>query len=561
LFVAAHIDPCVVLMVCFRNLERGTAMSRISLSVLACATLMGFGTREPAAAEPAPTQVIVDGGTVEGAVAGDILTFKGIPYAAPPVGALRWAPPQPVAHWDGIRQAAEYGPDCMQKPIKGDAAPLGSTLSEDCLYLNVWRPADAGSSPLPVMVWIHGGGFVNGGSSAAVFDGSAFARQGIVFVSLNYRLGRFGVFAHPALTGAAARPLGNYGYMDQLEALRWVQRNARAFGGDPGNVTVFGESAGGASVLDLIASHPNEGLYRRAIVLSGGGRKFLGGLKLLEKSPLGPSAEQLGIDFARRFRIKETGQKGLDALRGLSPVNVTGNLNMIAQFAEAVVPFLTLRYAGGPIVDGTVVKALPETIFRSGGGAKVPLIIGATGADLGVSIPLTRRGMFAEFGAESAAARTLYDPTGERPFRELRAEVEGDRTMQEPARWIARKVATDGSPAWLYRFEYVPEAERATVAGAGHASELAFVFDTVDVRYGKAVTDKDRATAKALNTYFGNFAKTGNPNGVGLPDWPQVDASHADIMTFTPDGGPSFGPDPWKDRLDLVERAAEAAAN
>src|SRR6185437_15341164 len=181
--------------------------------------------------------VATESGKVQGDAAGDVLSFKGIPFAAPPVGDLRWRPPHPASHWDGIRQATAYGHDCMQKPFPGDAAPLTTEPSEDCLVLNVWRPAAAGAAKLPVMVWIYGGGFVNGGSSPAVYDGSQFARQGLVFVSFNYRLGRFGFFAHPALTRESSDGLlGNYGYMDQIAALRWVQKNIQAFGGDPKNV-------------------------------------------------------------------------------------------------------------------------------------------------------------------------------------------------------------------------------------------------------------------------------------------------------------------------------------
>jgi para-nitrobenzyl esterase len=505
--------------------------------------------------------VAVESGTLEGVVSGGVLSFKGVPFAAPPVGDFRWMPPQPAASWVGTRSADAYGPDCFQKPIEGDAAPLGSTLSEDCLYLNIWRPAEGGpGDKLPVMIWIHGGGYVNGGSSAAVFDGSAFARQGIVLVSINYRLGRFGYFAHPALTAASPRPLGNYGTMDQIAALQWVQRNIAAFGGDPARVTIFGESAGGGSVLDLLASHPDEGLFHQAAVLSGGGRAFLGGLKLTEPSGPRHSAEELGVEFARRFGITDTGPEGLAALRRLSAEDIRGDLNMVALFAEEILFFVNLRYQGGPAIDGTAVKGIPADVFRAGEAARVPLIIGATSADIGVSIPWTRRGVFAPFEAEGDAARAIYDPDGGRPFRELRAEVEGDRTMQEPARFIARRMAASGAPAWRYRFGYVAESEAAPGKGAGHASEIPFLFDTLDARFGDKATDRDRAMAKAVNAYFANFAKGGDPNGAGLPGWPKADPAGSEMMIFTPDGIPVAGPDPWTARLDVVERAAEAGA-
>jgi para-nitrobenzyl esterase len=512
-----------------------------------------------AKAEPFDPVVTIEPGKVQGVVANGVLSFKGIPFAAPPLAALRWRPPRPVGPWSNVRTASAYGQDCIQVPVPGDAAPLGSTLSEDCLYLNVWRAAETSSTKLPVMVWIHGGGYVNGGSSAAIFDGSAFARQGIVLVSINYRLGRFGFFAHPALTADPDRPLANYGYMDQIAALNWVQRNIGAFGGDAGQVTIFGESAGGGSVLDLVASHGGEGLFHRAIALSGGGRQFLGGLKLSEETPLGPSAEQIGVSFARGMGIRDTGADGLAALRALPAGKIVGRLNMIALLADEILPFMSLRYVKGPVIDGTVVKGLPANLLATDEAKAVPLIIGATGADLGVQFPSSARKLFASFDPYAEEARALYDPNGEAVFKVLRAEVGADRTMQEPARFIARQVTRTGHPAWLYRFDYVPESERAKATGAGHASELPFLFDTLDARFGDKVAVKDRAMAKAVNTYFANFAKGGDPNGAGLPDWPEVDPARADIMMLSRDDGPVFGADPWAARLDLLEKVAAGA--
>src|SRR5262249_25499177 len=210
-----------------------------------------------------PDQVKVTGGEVKGAVADGVLSFKGIPFAAPPVGDLRWRPPQPLLPWSGlVKQSTAYGHDCAQKPVSIDAAPRGTEPSEACVVLNVWRPAEKSSRALPVMVWIYGGGFVNGGSSPAVYDGSQFAKQGIVLVSFNYRLGRFGFFAHPALSAEhPGEPLGNYAFMDQIAALQWVQKNISAFGGNPKDVTVFGESAGGMSVHALLTSPAAKGLF------------------------------------------------------------------------------------------------------------------------------------------------------------------------------------------------------------------------------------------------------------------------------------------------------------
>ena len=214
------------------------------------------------AQRPATPSVTIESGSLRGTEAAGVIAFKGIPFAAPPVGPLRWRAPQPAARWAGLRDASRYGHDCMQKPFPSDAAPLGTAPAEDCLYVNVWRPAGQARA-LPVLVWIYGGGFVNGGASPPTYAGTALARQGIMVVSFNYRLGRFGTFVHPQLTRADADHgmLANYGYMDQLAALRWVQRNIAAFGGDPANVTIVGESAGGMSVHALLTSPMATGLF------------------------------------------------------------------------------------------------------------------------------------------------------------------------------------------------------------------------------------------------------------------------------------------------------------
>lgn len=499
--------------------------------------------------------VTIDAGTLEGAVSDDVLSFKGIPYAAPPVDDLRWRSPQPVEPWSGVRDATDYGNDCVQLPLPGDAAASGSTLSEDCLVLNVWRPAEIDAdATVPVMVWIHGGGFLNGGSSAAIFDGSAFAQQGVILVSFNYRLGRLGFFAHPALSAAAEGPLGNYGLMDQQAALEWVQRNIAAFGGDPEQVTIVGESAGGISVMHHLTSPESHGLFHQAVVLSGGGRTFLSELRNLQDgTPDRPSAEESGIAFATSMGITSTGADALAALRALPAEQVNGDLSMAALIEKPP------TYAGGPIFDGEIISTLPEDVLRAGEAAGVPLIIGTTSADLPVTFPPLDN-PWSYFGAEAERAIATYNPSGTLPPEAIIATIAVDMTMHEPARFVAKQMTAANYPAWLYRFGYVAKSLRPDTMGAEHASELPFLFNTLSARYGNAVTEQDQVTAQLFHTYIANFVKIGNPNGEGPPTWTQYDPNSADIMMFTPQATAAMIADPWAERLDLVERAADAPA-
>ncbi len=487
----------------------------------------------------------IDAGTIEGAVSGDVLSFKGIPYAAPPVGALRWRAPQPVTPWRGIRAATAYGRDCMQKPIPGDAAASGGEFGEDCLFVNVWRPtATKPAARLPVFVWIHGGGFLNGGSSAPMFDGSTLARQGLVVVSLNYRLGRLGFFMHPALT-AAGETAGNYGFLDQLAALQWVRRNIAAFGGNPQEVTIAGESAGGISVMHHLTWPAAHGLFQRAVVMSGGGRSYGIG---------GPTAraERAGLAFAQSMGIAGTGADALAGLRALPVENVNGDLSMEALITKPD------TYAGGPIDDGKIVTGMPGEALRKRTAAKVPVLIGTTSDDLPVLFP-PRDNPLSFFGADAPAAKAVYFADGIDPVVAINS-IAVDTTMHEPARFVARQVTAARQPAWLYRFGYVAESLRPKVSGACHSCELPYLFGTLDVRYGAAATAKDRAMADLFMGYIGAFAKTGDPNRSGLPSWPRSDGVNSELMMFTPDATAIMQADPWKSRLDMIERALDAQA-
>jgi len=502
----------------------------------------------------APPQIHIDSGLIEGSVDNAVLSFKGIPFAAPPLSDLRWRPPQPVQPWQGVRAAKEYGADCMQKPFAGDAAPLGVTPAEDCLVLNVWRPANK-AKKLPVMVWIYGGGFVNGGSSPAVYSGAQFAKQGVVFVSFNYRVGRFGFFGFPALSQEFPNePKGNYGYMDQLAALQWVQRNIKAFGGDPNNVTVFGESAGGASVHMLLTSQLARGLFHKAIVQSGGGRDSLMGERSLSESKPGlPSAEEIGINFARKHGIEGSDAAALAQLRALPAEKIVDGLDLNALF----IPMKAPTYSG-PINDGKIVVGTPQDIYRRGENIKVPIITGANSADLGFTVAPTKDALFAAFGSQRDAAQAAYDPDGTLPLPLLKNMTGMDKVMVEPARFVVREFTKQNLPAYEYRFSYVAQSmQNEWKTGAPHATEIPYVFDTVTAKYGEKIALEDKAIARIANSYWVNFAKTGNPNGAGLPQWPHYDTQRDELMDFGADGSVKALVDPWRARLDATASVAE----
>lgn len=492
--------------------------------------------------------VMIETGKVKGAVSGGVISFKGIPYAAPPVGNLRWRPPQSAAKWSGVRQAPAYGHDCMQLPFPSDAAPLGTTPAEDCLVLNVWAPEER-TGKLPVLVWIYGGGFVNGGSSPAVYDGTQFAKRGLVFVSFNYRLGRFGFFAHPALTRESKDGfLGNYGYMDQIAAMKWVQHNIAAFGGDPYQVTVFGESAGGGSVHMLMTSPMSVGLFQRAVVESGGGRALMSSTGLHEGKEGRPSAEEVGVAFAKKNRITGDDSEALKKLRALPAEAVVDGLNMASMGpAASTYP--------GPMIDGKIVTNKIEVLYKEGKYQNVPMMVGANSMDIGFARASTLDELFAPFGADSEAAKKAYNADQSKTVRELGMKVAADQLMIEPARFIAQTLSSQGGSVWEFRFAYVAGSMRSQWSGAPHATEIPYVFDTVESKYGAQLTSEDETIAQQTNKYWANFAITGDPNGAGLPTWPRY--STADELLIIQASGPTAERDPWKVRLDLVQKLAE----
>ncbi|MCC7267230.1 MAG: carboxylesterase family protein [Caulobacteraceae bacterium] len=470
---------------------------------------LGLGLTLAAAADAAPARVPLPSGAVVGVEADGVQAFKGIPFAAPPIGSLRWRAPQPAPVRTHDLSAVEFGPACPQPPRRVDAAPGGverfspASLSEDCLTLNIWTTGKAGSNR-PVMVWIPGGAFRVGGASLPYYDGQAFAKQGVVLVTMNYRLGALGFFAHPLIVADAppGEPVGNYGLMDQIAALEWVKANIAAFGGDPDNITVFGESAGGASVLHLLASPRAKGLFQKAIVESGGGWQ-----------PGAPLKAKGAADEAAVRQILDRDPETAEQLRALP--------------ADALLA-LPRGIRFGPMVDGVILPRGVRAAFASGQVIDVPLIIGANSDEatpLMAGFSNDPDTILAELDEDG---RRIYSALLDRPLAAAHA-VYTDAAFVAPARWIAGKTA-GGEPTWLYHFDYVPQARREPGVGASHGAEIPFVFDSWDaIPSAQAfLTEEDSAFAARLNRCWAAFARTGKPD-CGLA-WPAYDATDDPLL-------------------------------
>uniref|UniRef100_Q07SQ8 Carboxylesterase, type B n=1 Tax=Rhodopseudomonas palustris (strain BisA53) TaxID=316055 RepID=Q07SQ8_RHOP5 len=510
-------------------------MARIGKTAFPLVALM-LALSSGALAQPAdPALVETETGMVRGAVAGDVISFKGIPYAAPPLGEWRWRAPQPAKPWPGVREATKFGPECMQ--------PDKVAKSEDCLTLNVWRPASSSAAPLPVMVWIYGGALVHGATS--LYPADALARQGVIVVSMNYRMGRLGFFAHPALSAEAPDEVhGNFGHLDQRAALQWVKRNIAAFGGDPNAVTIFGESAGGGSVLVHLTSPLSQGLFHRAILQSPGlptpREKVIPLTEMAE-------AENTGVAYARAAGIRDEGAAALKALRAL-PAARLADISSPQQIGALSSGRLIAGFPGA-IRDGKLVVEAPDTVIAAGRFAKVPVLIGANDRDLGVGLADSKDALFALFGSAAVQARRIYDPRGDQSLDELKQRVLADRTMTEPARHLADLVARAGQPVWLYRFSYVAESLRGSMKGAQHAMEIPYSFNLPATLVRDRVTPDDKAMAELASAYWVSFGLRGDPNGGGRLAWPRHDPAVDRVMNFT-NSGAIVGTDPLRPRLD-----------
>jgi len=498
---------------------------------LATAVALAALTMPPAASAQSPikTEAGLVSGAASAGVAG-VRQYLGIPYAAPPVGPNRWKGPQPAPKWDGVKQATAFGPRCVQASLFGDMV-FRDEMNEDCLVVNVWAGAATATARQPVMVWIYGGGFQAGSASEPRQDGARLAAKGVVVVSLNYRLGLMGFFAHPALSQESGRKAsGNYGILDQIAALQWVQKNIAAFGGDPGNVTIFGESAGSFSVSILMASPLAKGLFHKAIGESGaafpaGPQPPLGGASLA-------SAEADGEKFAAAMNAPT-----IEALRARPAVDLLGG------------PGTPPRWFS-PIVDGYVLPAPVSEIFAKGQQHKVPLLAGWNAGEVRSSVTLNPRKPTAEsfkaeltkrFGGSAEAMQKVYPAGSDADAIEAAAALASDSFISYGTwKWLEVHRATSGAKVYRYLFDRdipiepgrVQNGTPVTAAdiGARHAGEIEYVFGMLDSIKATTFTPADTALATAMMEYWSSFARTGAPQAAGQPAWPAFDKPGGPVM-------------------------------
>jgi len=454
-----------------------------------------------AQAAPGRPEVTIDTGALVGVQEPGVAVFRGIPYAAPPVGPLRWKATAPPPPWSGVRDAAAFGAACPQDDAHKEAWALVGRKSEDCLTLNVWEPQDRrkGARKAAVMVFLHGGGFTYGGAGVPLYDGANLARRGVVIVTLNYRLGLLGYFAHPALTAEDPQGrLGNFGIMDQIEALRWVQRNIARFGGDPANVTIFGESAGAGTVQILMGSDEARGLFAKAVSESGAGGTPLPNIR---------NAESQGVKFARGAGLANATAADLRAL----PVDkVLGR--------------------AFPFIDGKVVRFSPGAPFHAGAEAKTPFIIGSNSGEASLTSntdTVAKMALGSDYPGFLDAYRKRPGAHAENAARDLSEDAD---SVQE-SNFLADMHSANGAPTYAYYFDEVPVGDRAKGLGAEHGGELEYLFGNKPAEHDW--DDADRRVSKLMGDYWVRFAKTGDPNGAGAPTWLAVKGRPTDRLVLS----------------------------
>jgi len=466
--------------------------------VLAAALLL-FASAE---ADAAKIAIKIDQGILNGATEDDVQVFKDIPFAAAPVGDLRWRAPQPGPDWTGARDATEFGPICPQNLTQ---YTKDLKQSEDCLSLNVWSPNTVPSAKLPVMVWIYGGAFVTGGAAVQFYNGTDLAKRGVVIVTLNYRLGELGFFAHPALASehTSDDATGNFGLLDQIAALKWVRKNIASFGGDPDNVTIFGESAGGMSVNDLVASPMARGLFTKAISESGLGFNIIPSLD---------RAVQASTDWGTAMGVTGSDATALGKLRALKVDDILKH-RALNQTEGGISPFL----------DGKVITDQVSVLFAKGEIAKVPYVAGSNSNEASLAPALGTDVVkdLDKFGDALPQVRAVYETDGKLTDEEFGRQVFGDSLFTAAAQNLAGFVDKAGEPARVYHFAYIADHFRGKVPGVNHGAEIPFVFGFRGLGFlANFTSDLDRKIAQQMGDYWVNFAKTGDPNGAGLPPWP-----------------------------------------
>jgi len=459
----------------------------------------------------APTVTIAQG-TLRGVAGNEVQTFLGIPYAAPPVGARRWQPPAPAEAWTGVRNADTFGASCMQVLDPVGHGPwtleylVQNEVSEDCLFLNIWTPLNTKDKKYPVLVWIPGGGYIEGSGSVPIYDGTALAQRDIIVITINYRLNAFGFLAHPELSAEGNGHSGNYGILDMVAALQWVRDNIHAFGGDPTQVTVAGQSMGALSVYQLMTMPETKGLFIRAIAQSGAGIGYMGIRAFLSPA----EAERQGLDFAAT-----AGVTSLAELRALPAQTI---LKTKTSIPDSLVPFLLVQDAPPTAESYTDIPVLTGLTADEGSG-----LMPGYGEDTLTQFNQRLQTMFA---SRADTARQLWPARNDVEAKSAMKHMLRERGIAAMWQW-ARDRANTGSrsPVWLYLFSHVepgPESERY---GAFHSSEMPYVFETLDKASWRPFTAADRQLSQTLAGYWANFVKTGNPNGDGLPQWPVLEAN------------------------------------
>ena len=482
-----------------------------------------------------PSHVRIANGVLAGTEHSGVASFKCVPFAAPPVGDLRWKPPQPPKNWKGVRRADTFGPRAMQPPIFGDMVFRSDGMAEDCLYLNIWVPLTNYKEKLPVLVYFYGGAFLAGDASEPRYDGESMARKGIVVVTVNYRLGVFGFFAHPGLSQESSHHAsGNYGLLDQHAALKWVQKNIAAFGGDPRHVTIAGESAGSVAVSAQMASPLSRKLIAGAIGESG---SILGALSAV---PL-KDGEQAGLKFAGGLAAGKA--PSIEELRAMPAAR------LLEAASKPGVPWFT------PVIDGYFFPQSPFQIYAKGEQARVPLLAGSNteesgpGAVLGRDRPTVenyRKALARLYGPHADEVFQVYPAASDAEVQEAARDLASDRFISLSTwRWLNLASQTGKKPAYYYLYAQPRPAGRAV-----HSAEIEYALGNLDSNKVYAWTPDDYRVSQILQAYFANFIRTGNPNGVGLPSWPEFTSG----QRLRVEPNTRAEPDRVRARYELLER-------